>query len=134
MSTLDFVFRFLGRAPTVEELRAAGLPPAWVGVAEAVGVEPFLAVWAVLESSAPEDRRVYVPALSALHRAARARWVRAQVAAGVSTPEIFRRLTEMRDPLSYRQLLRLASVDVALCDVTKRGERNSEAGRRHPND
>lgn len=98
-STADPAIGAANARPTLDELRALGLAPRWIKIAERIGVEAFLEVWRTLDEpnaelprAHQEPVRLHVPLWSSCQRWRRNRYIQRLAAAGYRTREIRRRL------------------------------------------
>ena len=86
--------------PRVAELRACGLNPMWVEMAEIVGFERFIALWSMLDQAEPvldDRRRLYVPCMEKTFlRHQRDEIISAMARAGMRPTEIQQRLGSLR--------------------------------------
>jgi hypothetical protein len=76
--------------PRLAELRAVGLAPHWLRVAEEIGVDNFLVTWLVLDETAPQDDhgRVVVPPIGNYLRHQRNKYIATLAACGSTAGEI----------------------------------------------
>jgi hypothetical protein len=78
--------------PRVDEMRALGVQPVWLRVAEVIGVEVFLALWRILDAEATRnDDQVINPTLISYRRFLRHqrnRYIEALSAQGRTSAEI----------------------------------------------
>lgn len=101
------------RDPRLDELREMGLQRVWLEVAEAIGVDGFLAVWRILSedpASIGDVGRIEVAirSFSAYQRYQRNRYIETLTAQGYTPEQIRRKLIEQTgEQISNRHILRL---------------------------
>jgi hypothetical protein len=105
------------RDPRLDELRQMGLQRVWLDVAEEIGVDEFLKVWRLIDSSEAglarkgEDGRIMIPirCYSSYLRYQRNRYIETLDALGLKPPEIQRKLKEqLCEQVSIRHISRIA--------------------------
>jgi len=108
------------RAPalemTIAELREMGLSQRWLEVAETIGIEAFLKMWAILDRDnlqSPSERecvRVWIPQMRRYFRFQRNKLIHALSSDGVSKYEIQKIIaSELGERISIRHIDRIAS-------------------------
>jgi hypothetical protein len=101
--------------PRLAELRRMGMQHYWVEVAEAVGVDAFLAMWRIIDRQkslqldpAGSGSLVHLRSYDSYLRFQRNRWIECLAEAGVPTKEIRRRVAEqIGENLTERHIYRL---------------------------
>jgi hypothetical protein len=102
--------------PRLQELRDMGLQRVWLDVAEEIGVDDFLKVWRILDSSDAgqarkgEDGRIMIPirCYDSFLRYQRNRYIESLTKMGMKPNEIRKRLNEqLCEQISIRHISRL---------------------------
>lgn len=100
----------------LDELEAMGLSRVMLQIAHAIGVDHFMAMWQILDSSyeamTDNDSGIYIrlQRLSAYRRYQRNRFIEAMAAMGKSQPEISRMVKrELGESMTDRHIFRLMS-------------------------
>lgn len=100
----------------LDELEAMGLSRVMLQIAHAIGVDHFMAMWQILDSSyeamMDNDSGIYIrlQRLSAYRRYQRNRFIEAMAAMGKSQPEISRMVKrELGESMTDRHIFRLMS-------------------------
>lgn len=103
--------------PRLDELRRMGLPRVWLQVAEAIGVDAFLATWRILDADPATWHnetilRVRLRPYRSYLRYQRNRYIEALTAQGLKPDEIRQRLRkQLGEDVSHRHITRLAKAD-----------------------
>lgn len=95
--------------PRVDELRAMGLSPKWIRVAEVIGVEGFLRMWQILDGGdRTQNCRIYIPNFGAYLRYQRNRLILSLGDQGLNTNEIRQRVRNLLcEEISERHIDRI---------------------------
>lgn len=99
--------------PRVGEIRKIGLSACWVEIAEEIEFEAFLKVWQKLDAASSIDERgLYVPKFSSWLRYQRNRVIISLRDAGMSYPDIKRRIkAELSEDVSVAHIRRIVFAD-----------------------
>lgn len=103
------------RDSRLDELAAMGLPAVWMRIADAIGVDAFLAMWLILDAepsfqqlAAGEPIRITLRRYSSWLRFQRNTYIEAMAATGAGPLEIQRRLkVDLREDLSLGHISRI---------------------------
>lgn len=100
-----------GADPRIDELRAIGLPRAWIQVADLVGYDLFMGLWKILDNEAPcRPFHIKVPPFSKWQRYQRNRYIIALDSEGLKPREIQTRVRrELRENITLRHIWRIVA-------------------------
>lgn len=107
-------FAFGDRDPRIDELRTMGLQARWIRIAEAIGVDAFLAMWRILDADPSVrtdkgDLEVTLRPYSSYLRFQRNRYIESLVGQGLGPREIQEAVKrELCEVISLRHISRLA--------------------------